>query len=78
MPDNPFASSRNRRERYVYSYGHRNIQGVAVQPGTGVVYTAEHGPSNNDEVNRIRAGANYGWDPSRGGTSGRATTRACR
>src|SRR6478609_1502409 len=69
-PDNPFASSSNRRERYVLSYGHRNVQGVAVQPGTGVVYTAEHGPSFNDEVNRIRAGANYGWDPSQGGTVG--------
>lgn len=68
LPDNPFASSGNQRERYVYSYGHRNIQGVAVQPGTGEVYTAEHGPSNNDEVNRIEAGANYGWDPSQGGT----------
>ena len=70
LRDNPFASSSNRRERYVLSYGHRNVQGVAVQPGTGVVYTAEHGPTFNDEVNRIRAGANYGWDPSRGGTVG--------
>ena len=70
LPDNPFASSSNQRERYVLSYGHRNVQGVAVQPGTGVVYTAEHGPSFNDEVNRIRAGANYGWDPSQGGTVG--------
>ncbi len=68
LPDNPFASSSNARERYVYSYGHRNIQGVAIRPGTGEVYTAEHGPSNNDEVNRIEAGANYGWDPSQGGT----------
>ena len=41
-----------------------------MQPGTGEVYTAEHGPSNNDEVNRIEAGANYGWDPSQGGTVG--------
>ena len=70
LPDNPFASSDNRRERYLLSYGHRNIQGVAVQPGTGEVYTAEHGPSNNDEVNLIEAGANYGWDPSQGGTVG--------
>ncbi len=68
LSDNPFASSSNARERYVYSYGHRNIQGVAIRPGTGEVYTAEHGPSNNDEVNRIEAGANYGWDPSQGGT----------
>ncbi len=70
LPDNPFASSTNARQRYVYSYGHRNLQGVATQPGTGAVYTAEHGPSSNDEVNRIRSGANYGWDPSQGGTVG--------
>ena len=69
LPDNPFADESG-RQRYVYSYGHRNIQGVAVQPGTGEVYTAEHGPSNNDEVNRIEAGANYGWDPAQGGSVG--------
>ncbi|HYN66627.1 MAG TPA: PQQ-dependent sugar dehydrogenase, partial [Ornithinibacter sp.] len=40
LPGNPFASSSNRRERYVLSYGHRNIQGVAVQPGSGAIYTA--------------------------------------
>lgn len=70
LPDNPFASASSPRERYVLSYGHRNIQGVAVQPGTEAIYTAEHGPSNNDEVNRIEPGGNYGWDPSRGGTVG--------
>ncbi|GAA4414108.1 PQQ-dependent sugar dehydrogenase [Fodinibacter luteus] len=70
LPDNPFASAKDERERYVLSYGHRNVQGVAVQPGTGAVYTAEHGPSNNDEVNRIEPGANYGWDPSQGGAVG--------
>jgi glucose/arabinose dehydrogenase len=70
LPDNPFATASNSRERYVLSYGHRNVQGVAVQPGTGAVYTAEHGPSSNDEVNRIEPGANYGWDPAQGGTVG--------
>lgn len=68
LSGNPFFSVENDRERYIYSYGHRNIQGVAVQPGTGAIYTAEHGPSNNDEVNLITAGGNYGWDPSRKGT----------
>ncbi|MGB7817403.1 MAG: PQQ-dependent sugar dehydrogenase [Ornithinibacter sp.] len=70
LPDNPFASASDESQRYVLSYGHRNIQGVAVQPGTGEIYTAEHGPSSNDEVNLIRPGANYGWDPSQGGTVG--------
>jgi len=67
LSGNPFFSLENERERYIYSYGHRNIQGVAVQPGTGAIYTAEHGPSTNDEVNLISAGGNYGWDPSRKG-----------
>lgn len=67
LPDNPFAGSTNRDERYVYSYGHRNVQGVAVRPGTDEVYTAEHGPDVDDEINRSVAGANYGWDPSQGG-----------
>lgn len=69
-PDNPFATAADPRRRLVDTYGHRNIQGVAVRPGTGQVYTAEHGPSFDDEVNLIRPGANYGWDPSRGGTVG--------
>ncbi len=68
LRDNPKASAGNVHERYVYSYGHRNVQGVAIRPGTGQIYTAEHGPSFNDEVNLIRPGANYGWDPSQGGT----------
>lgn len=70
LPDNPFASSPNANQRLVHSYGHRNIQGVAIRPGTGQVYTAEHGPSFDDEVNLIRSGANYGWDPAQGGTVG--------
>ena len=59
--DNPFAGSP------VYSLGHRNVQGLAFQPDTGVLYETEHGPSGffpaccQDEVNRIEAGANYGW-----------------
>jgi glucose/arabinose dehydrogenase len=70
LRDNPFASASTENKRYVLSYGHRNIQGVAVQPGTGEVYTAEHGPSSNDEVNRNEPGANYGWDPAQGGSVG--------
>jgi glucose/arabinose dehydrogenase len=62
-PGNPFPNSP------VYTYGHRNVQGVAIRPGTGQVFTAEHGPDKNDEVNLIQAGANYGWDPSRGGAN---------
>ncbi|MGD6856087.1 PQQ-dependent sugar dehydrogenase [Bacillus infantis] len=52
--DNPFAGS------YVYSYGHRNPQGLAWAED-GTLYASEHGPSANDEINRIEAGKNYGW-----------------
>ena len=45
----------------VYSIGHRNPQGIAFEPVTGQVFASEHGPSVDDEVNRIVAGANYGW-----------------
>ena len=58
--DNPFPNS------YVYSYGHRNPQGLAWQPATARLYSTEHGPSGfqgccRDEINFIEAGKNYGW-----------------
>lgn len=52
--DNPFKNS------MIYSYGHRNPQGLAWTPG-GVMYATEHGQSANDEVNEIKPGENYGW-----------------
>jgi aldose sugar dehydrogenase len=70
-PGNPFAGSSNAAERLVFTYGNRNVQGVTVQPGTDRLFAAEHGPAVNDEINILRAGANYGWDPSRGGTQNR-------
>jgi glucose/arabinose dehydrogenase len=53
----------------VYTFGHRNVQGVAPRPDSDQVFVAEHGPDKNDEVNLLRPGANYGWDPSRGGAN---------
>jgi aldose sugar dehydrogenase len=53
--DNPFKGSP------VYSYGHRNIQGLAWNPKTGEMYASEHGEEGNDEINLIKPGANYGW-----------------
>jgi aldose sugar dehydrogenase len=47
----------------IYTYGHRNPQGVAFRPSTGRAYTCEHGPGNSDEVTPLTAGANGGWDP---------------
>ena len=60
---NPFAASANPNTRRIWTYGHRNVQGVAFRPGYGEVWTAEHGPDRDDEINRLVAGANYGWDP---------------
>ena len=45
----------------LWSLGHRNPQGAAVRPGSSELWVAEHGPQGGDELNRIRAGANYGW-----------------
>ena len=50
----------------ILSYGHRNVQGLAVQPGTSTVWEVEHGPDVDDEVNVLQPGANYGWDPGPG------------
>jgi len=58
--DNPFVGREGLDE--IYSYGHRNIQGMAVHPETGVVWTTEHGPRGGDEINvQNKPGANYGW-----------------
>jgi glucose/arabinose dehydrogenase len=53
----------------VYTYGHRNVQGIAFAPN-GQAYSIEHGPDRDDEVNRLVRGGNYGWDPVAPGTSG--------
>ncbi|MGL4177417.1 MAG: PQQ-dependent sugar dehydrogenase, partial [Dermatophilaceae bacterium] len=71
--DNPFVS-RGGVARYVWSYGHRNLQGLALRPGTSELWTAEHGPSRDDEVNWVVRGANYGWDPVPGYDESRPMT----
>ncbi len=45
----------------LYSHGHRNLQGAAVDPATGQLWTLEHGPAGGDELNLIAPGGNYGW-----------------
>ncbi len=47
----------------IFTYGHRNVQGIDFRPGSGVPYVAEHGPNHSDEVTALRAGGNGGWDP---------------
>lgn len=57
---NPFAGQANARPE-LYSYGHRNVQGLAFHPVTGDLWENEFGPRGGDELNRIEAGKNYGW-----------------
>ncbi len=64
---NPFADDPDPVTRLLLSYGHRNVQGLAVRPGTGQVFTVEQGPDRDDEVNLSVPGANYGWDPDGSG-----------
>lgn len=59
-PGNPFATNPKARPE-LYSYGHRNVQGLALHPVTGDLWECEFGPRGGDEVNRIMAGKNYGW-----------------
>ena len=54
--DNPFADA-----PYVYSYGHRNPQGLIVDASSQAIWMTEHGPKGGDELNRIEPGKNYGW-----------------
>jgi glucose/arabinose dehydrogenase len=66
---NPFYGSSNRNRRYVTSYGHRNVQGLA-QRYDGTVWSAEHGPDIDDEINLLTNGGDYGWNPVPGYNQG--------
>ena len=61
-PTNPFISSSNANERYVLTYGHRNVQGLAQRP-SGTLWSVEHGSDRDDEVNQLGNGHDYGWNP---------------
>jgi aldose sugar dehydrogenase len=58
--DNPF-SGRSGAMPEIWSLGHRNVQGAALHPATGELWTSEHGPQGGDEINVAEAGRNYGW-----------------
>jgi glucose/arabinose dehydrogenase len=58
--DNPFVGKTGYKPE-IYSYGHRNLQGLAFHPTTGELWETEHGPQGGDELNLIQAGKNYGW-----------------
>lgn len=59
-PGNPFAGQAGARPE-LYSYGHRNVQGLAIDPVTGDLWEDEFGPRGGDELNHIQPGKNYGW-----------------
>ena len=61
-PQNPWIGSASRNARYVLTFGHRNVQGLA-QRLDGSVWSVEHGPDRDDEVNRLITGGDYGWNP---------------
>nr|WP_297916752.1 PQQ-dependent sugar dehydrogenase [uncultured Allomuricauda sp.] len=58
--DNPFVNQKGAKTA-IFSYGHRNPQGLAKHPGTGKIWEHEHGPRGGDEINIIQKGKNYGW-----------------
>jgi glucose/arabinose dehydrogenase len=59
-PDNPFVGKEGYKPE-IFTWGHRNAQGLAVHPDTGAVWANEHGPQGGDELNLLTAGKNYGW-----------------
>ena len=58
--DNPFVGRAGALPE-IWSYGHRNVQGAAIHPVTGVLWAHEHGPQGGDELNRVERGGNHGW-----------------
>lgn len=58
--DNPYMNARG-AQTSIYSYGHRNPQGIAMHPETGKIWAHEHGPKGGDELNLIKPKVNYGW-----------------
>src|SRR5690606_1823794 len=59
-PGNPFLNRSDVRPE-IYTYGHRNVQGLAMHPETGEIWENEFGPRGGDELNRLEPGKNYGW-----------------
>ena len=57
--DNPFVGRAG--DDQIWSFGHRNVQGAAIDPATGALWAVEHGPQGGDELNHPQAGLNYGW-----------------
>ena len=67
--DNPFIDRDNPSSKLIFTLGHRNVQGLALRPSTGAMYSVEHGPDVDDEINLLSPKANYGWDPDGDGSA---------
>ncbi|MDQ3737661.1 MAG: PQQ-dependent sugar dehydrogenase [Actinomycetota bacterium] len=65
LPTNPFINSSNANTRKLWTFGHRNVQGLALRPG-GNMWSVEHGTYRDDEVNLLRPGGDYGWEAGPG------------
>lgn len=63
LAGNPFFGNPAAGDARVFTFGHRNVQGLALRPGTAEVWSVEHGSDRDDEINRLTTGGNYGWDP---------------
>jgi glucose/arabinose dehydrogenase len=59
---NKFIHAQNRKKRFIHTFGHRNVQGLA-QRADGSLWSAEHGPGIEDEINKLVNGGDYGWNP---------------
>ena len=73
LPNNPFFNNSNSKTRKIWTYGHRNVQGLAPRRG-GAMWSVEHGPNRDDEINRLRAGGDYGWEAGPGYDENRPMT----
>jgi glucose/arabinose dehydrogenase len=72
-PGNPFVHATNHRKRYIQTYGHRNVQGLS-QRRDGTLWSVEQGTDRDDEVNLLRDGGDYGWQPGPGYDESRPMT----
>ena len=72
-PKNPYIPSSSHNARYVVTYGHRNVQGLA-QRSDGSIWSVEHGTDRDDEVNRLSTRGDYGWNPTPGYNESRPMT----
>ncbi|MCZ4499067.1 MAG: PQQ-dependent sugar dehydrogenase [Marmoricola sp.] len=61
-PTNRWIKATSKNQRYIYTYGHRNVQGLT-QRADGTLFSVEQGTDRDDEVNKLHPGANYGWNP---------------